>query len=210
MGKKLTKKEIKAREEKQKELRSLRNEYVEAIKGFWRDCDTTLNYYKLNKMNDKYSSYHNDLNEDERRICLRRYPILKDIKLASEYKKDDPNERLWSILRVIANNDRNLNWYDRDVEFNVPILTDDLYVDEILWSTRMCEILVEWAKKLGFTRIFFMRGNSSGAVEECIELMKLGMHVSGFVEESEKRYGDEDKRYICKQGLILEFNDEVE
>ena len=48
MAKKLTKKELKALEEKQKELRSLRNEYVEAINGFWRDCDTTLNYYKLN------------------------------------------------------------------------------------------------------------------------------------------------------------------
>lgn len=182
--KKLTKKQ---REQLEADLRYKRRKFVEAVRGYWKDCEAAKRYLqtKGEKLTDK---------EEER--LFRKYDELKDYKRT--YKDDEEVAHVWSIIRTIVDTVESSHRYndERDKYLTTKLDKDDLLVDDILWGVEDTRFLLKEARKYGFKRIFYT-DNSTAAMRGLGTLIEFGAKVEGSL------YNSNYDRF----GLILNIED---
>lgn len=189
MEKKLTKAQLKEMEERQEELRGKRRNFVEAVKGYWKDIEAAESYLKTKGERLEF---------EEKERLFRRYDALAEYNL--EYNdKDSADYRMWCIIRYIVKGNINYTNYrgeEIDKYFTIKMEKDDLLVDDIIWNINELKLLIKEARKYGFKNIFYTN-NSSGAMEVIGEAISLGGKITNTL------YNTADSRF----GLIINIED---
>lgn len=203
MEKKLTKKELKELEDRQNELRILRDRTVCALKNYEADINATERYFKINGETEKLDLYGR-LKQDEKAKLLKRYEELNFLKPYSEYTKEEQDkglDRAWTFARLMY---RTRQEYDyKDKILNESIDRDGLLNDEIIWTKEQVRLYVELAKKFGYTKIYYTN-SSSGALANITDFVKLGAKIIGTC--SKKGYNEEAGLIIDITEIDLENN----
>lgn len=210
MAKKLTKKELKEREDKQNKLRKERRIFVEALKSYWRDVEATKRYYQINGIKDKISYYNDLADEDEKLALLHRYECLKEYKV--DYDRDSDEAHTWSIIRFIIKSYDSYNDFDNlistwtDSKFEKDLLQDDIFVEDILWGEKDVDLLIKYMKKYGYKRIQYFC-SSTGVAEDLYYFINKGLKIVDTNTILRKPWKDEDYK-IDKTGLIIELGED--
>lgn len=201
MEKKLTKKELKELEDRQKELRVLRDRTIDALKNYEADINATERYFKINGETEKLDLYGR-LKQDEKAKLLKRYEALNFLKPYSEYTKEETDkglDRAWTFARLMYSTKQEYDNEFLDYEdkiLNESIDRDGLLNYEIIWTKEQVRLYVELAKKFGYTKIYYTN-SSSGALANITEFVKLGAKIIGTC--SRKGYED--------AGLIIDITE---
>ena len=198
MEKKMTKKEIEAMNEKQAELRGGRNEFIHAIKEFWKDVDATIRYYKINEKRE-YLTYSADLVDTEKEKLLRRHESLEFVKLHYN-DKDAPDYRTWDFIRQMIRTYEEMHNYTGEAELLVDreYKQDGFWNNDIIWTETQTKLYLRMCKKFGYKYLIFTN-SSSGALEDITSLVKLGAKI---VNICTTRYHKEDA-----QGLVFDLTE---
>lgn len=207
MSKKLTKKQIREIEEKEKTILTERRLFVESIRSYWEDVNATTRYYKINKMKDKLNYYGNINDNEELQNLINRYDILKDLGIKSTYDDEDPEYHTWSIIRFITNTEDHKKGFNKVIyngaKFETEIERDDIYVEDILWGEKDVDLLIKYMKKFGYKRIQYFC-HSSGVNEDLYYFVSKGCKITGTNAVLRKPWHDEEYK-VDKTGLIIEI-----
>lgn len=199
MAKKVTKKELKAQEDAQNKLRSARKQFISDINEYWDDCSATARYYKSHNMRDKLS-FRDFINDDEARELLHNRESLKDLKLNSDYDKNDPQKRIWDFIHDMNTTENHEKaFYCDDKRLSNRLEEDDFWMDDIFWDENQIDLYIENMKKFGYKRLVYT--NTSTAVMRSVTyLTQLGAIIVGTIgKKNWKGEADPD------EGLIFDI-----
>jgi len=116
------------------DLRLKLNNYLKLVEEFELNLTTNINSYLDIKLNDLYSTYHNDLSEQQAVIKKEKKEILKNTKRIKEYlakrekeifKSIIPNEILNTDLQSIVDSEIHINELIRNSNAKTETLSDD-------------------------------------------------------------------------------------
>lgn len=198
MEKKLTKTQIKEMEKLQQEKRDMREKVVQSVKDYERDVQATKRYYVINEEHDKLT-YGGDLKTEERERLLRRYDCLDFLRIGDNYtqeEKDNGEDRNWSFVREMYNSFDELHNYGNDRRLDFYMDKDDLWLNNIIWSTAQIKQYIRLALKYGYKRILYTN-SSSGA---------LG-NITDFIDCGAKVVGTLGRKGYNKEGIILDITE---
>lgn len=205
----MTKRQLKEIEDRQRQIRRKRNNFISSVEDYWKDCNAAARYFKTHDMNEKIRG-RCDIIDEEKEILKSRYNYLDDIKVS--YDRDDPEVHTWSIIRCMVNT------YNEQLglesitynckKFETIMGQDDIYFDDILWGEKDIDLLIKFMKEYGYKRIQYFCTNS-GAMEDLYHLTKRGLRVVGTNAILSKNFGD-DEYSLYKTGLVIDIGGDDE
>lgn len=143
--KKETAKEKRIREEQQDRVRSERRSFVRDVRDYWKDINAAERYLQTTGK---------VLEDEERNRLFNRYESLKDFKMVDS----TVNNYKWSVIRAIVEQVESYRAYKQedkiDKHLTIKLCEDDLLFDGNIWGIEHIRVIIEIAKRFGYTRIF--------------------------------------------------------
>lgn len=198
MARKVTKKELQAKEEAQNKLRRERKQFISDIHDYWDDCAATVRYYKSHDMADKLD-YYGSIGDEEATELLHKKESLKDIKLSNQYDDNDPERRVWDFIHSMIETDTEC-WEGEYLAMRLD--ADDFWINDILWDPEQIDLYCKYLKKFGYKRLVYT-DSSTAAMRSIVEFTRHNMKIVGVVAKKDWK-GQPSKDY---PGLIFDLSE---